>query len=106
MSGGEKLGACPFCQGDATIEVAHSKITGVRDKYFPSCLNGDCPAFIVDPYVTYSRKCEAITAWNTRTPDPLLVQVLEVLRPFADRIRVGQFKAARAILAQAKERGL
>ena len=57
---------CPFCNGQANTEIRHSRIDGVKDRHFPSCLNGDCPAFIVEPYVTYSTKREALTAWNTR----------------------------------------
>jgi hypothetical protein len=67
----EALKPCPFCGGEANVEVRHSKVSGVRDRYFPSCLDSDCAAFIVDPYSTWATKREAIAAWNTRaTPSP------------------------------------
>lgn len=67
----EALKPCPFCGGEANVEVCHSKVSGVRDRYFPSCLDSDCAAFIVDPYSTWATKREAIAAWNTRaTPSP------------------------------------
>ena len=73
--------ACPFCGGEANTEIRHSRIDGVKDRHFPSCLNGDCPAFIVEPYVTYSTKREALTAWNTRAnADARLVEALEEAR--------------------------
>jgi len=72
--------ACPFCGGEANTEIRHSRIDGVKDRHFPSCLNGDCPAFIVEPYVTYSTKREALTAWNTRAnADARLVEALRAV---------------------------
>lgn len=72
---------CPFCNGEANTEIRHSRIDGVKDRHFPSCLNGDCPAFIVEPYVTYSTKREALTAWNTRAnADARLVEALREAR--------------------------
>ncbi len=82
----EGVKPCPFCAGDVTIEVKHSKITGLQDRYFPSCLDGDCVGFIVDPYATYSTKREAIATWNRRA-DPLAAQapaMLEALREAHD----------------------
>ena len=62
---------CPFCGGEAQIDHDKSRVTG-NLVYFPSCLDSDCPAFIVGAYTTYPTHRQAITAWNTRTPGPAL----------------------------------
>jgi len=112
------LRECPFCGGEANTEVKHSKITGVRDQHFPSCLNADCPAFIVDPYMTWATKAEAIKAWNTRAAqsshtDDIRREALEEAAKVAealvgpdydanDKLRnIGYRRAAAAIRARA-----
>lgn len=54
----EELKACPFCGGEARLND--------RPYYIVRCDFPDCTAELA---ALFDTKEEAITAWNTRTPD-------------------------------------
>lgn len=104
MSGGEKVAPCPnpWCKAGVGPQVFHLRngrlavICGC-DFHGPEC----------------DTRADAIAAWNTRTPDPLLVPALEALRELDSawcHNSVGMpcnlHVRLIAILAQAQERGL
>ena len=78
---------CPFCGGQAYISE-FSGITGTH--FYAHCVDETCPAFIVEPYCGWSRKIEAIAAWNTRAP---------VASPAPDSEALAGYRAAAAYVA-------
>ena len=63
IAGGGELMPCPFCYQMGDI-FEHEGATGTH--FAPSCTNDQCPAYAVDPSLTYSRRAEAAAAWNSR----------------------------------------
>ncbi|MDR6511510.1 hypothetical protein J2792_002382 [Novosphingobium capsulatum] len=88
---------CPFCKGSIL-------------RFVQPCSGAGLGIMCLDCHTTQDTRgteAVAIAAWNTRTPDPLLVPALEALRK-VDELTAGNsnWDDVRAILAQAKERGL
>lgn len=79
----QELKACPFCGGEAYT-------TDSDNKWFVSC--HDCYACVGEGYdadawpdhMFYS-KAEAIAAWNTRTPDSVIAELVEAARDLIAR---------------------
>lgn len=55
---------CPWCIKSATAE-SYDGATGAQ--WHVSCDDLTCPG-CAEPFEKYARECEAIAAWNTRTP--------------------------------------
>lgn len=76
---------CPFCAGEVVADRG-------KTKWNAGCADVDCPGFQVG--FPYACKAEAIAAWNTRTPDPSLVEALEACRAwhYAEANNLGTFR--------------
>ena len=65
-----ELPPCPFCGGKSYIDTKESIITGCR-VFYPSCLDAECPGFIVEPMNVWPTERQCIAAWSKRaTPEP------------------------------------
>ena len=70
----EKLLPCPFC---GVIPESGNVDERFESSYNIVCTNNACTG--MPSTENYDTPAEAITAWNTRTPDPETVKVLEEL---------------------------
>lgn len=121
----QELKACPFCGGKAylgTIRHSHppydnEELKNQLEYYHINCATCAVGAKAIAGYLT---EAEAIAAWNTRTPDPLVAELVEALEAAVPEIDVmagwvhdetisGRYleiaARARAILAKAKAKG-
>lgn len=80
MEPGTALLPCPFCGGEAAVE---SPTCGYRVQ----CVEDGC--YTAGPWPDDCTEAEAITAWNTRTPDPA-PSLLEALENAIDEIESGR----------------
>jgi Lar family restriction alleviation protein len=63
-----ELKPCPFCGGDAGIEMAANDIS-----YYVFCSKcSSCTDY-------FDAQADAIAVWNTRHPDPIIVELLNKL---------------------------
>ena len=98
----KQLAICPHCGGGAAVRRNYIMDTGNTVVW---CTNCYC---MTAPYPTPS---DAYDAWNTRTPDPLLTEALDVLQDFVDKVESGRARSkdtyakCKAILTKAKEQG-
>lgn len=90
LEGGEMRGEllpCPFCGGEAFIDVMSRDEHGEPLDHSPEC--GNCAVSIIGAELL--TEAEAITAWNTRTPSPEASRdavLEEALRECADKLWV------------------
>lgn len=60
----EKLKPCPFCGGEAELEIKQHVPKGYD--YIPRCANPSCAGRLTKKWINAE---EAIKAWNRRTSD-------------------------------------
>lgn len=84
---GEGAKACPFCGCEAEIMVRPSWQREPQT-YFLACRSGfgsDEPLCAGEASYPYPTKEQALKAWNSRTPDPATVRVLEAAKAVVER---------------------
>lgn len=81
----QELKACPFCGGEAEIDEIAG---GIGALFFASCKDDDCCGYRIDPWVKHSRRIEAAQHWNTRTPDSVIAELVEAIKPALDYVCV------------------
>lgn len=61
------LKPCPFCGGSASVEEI---MLGDVSNYSVGCAADEATCMGYQSLTQFARRCEAIAAWNRRTPDP------------------------------------
>jgi hypothetical protein len=62
----EELLPCPWCGGPAMIDRSEGRVVDGEVRWWAACESLSCPAYLTA--TSYSRRADAIAAWNTRAP--------------------------------------
>lgn len=83
------IAPCPFCGAEGYIQ-------NDAGRFYAACQSIDCGGcygegwIYEEPAHQFLNEADAITAWNTRTPDPQLIEIIRgligALGPIAERL--------------------